>query len=375
MNIDKILKIAKQLYNYLMRQKIKLPENILNQVLSFYNDFQNDGKKGQIVDFKNFIATKYVIKNIKHKLKGWYKKKQIKRFFGDELEIVFSDNCPIPSHMLENHSSILINVNYSNSDINNIKHELLHYFQHMLASEQELEKYYSQLYSNLKQFQKSSEYITYIENSCFYIFQLYMKTYNKDINFKDFYENKIQKKLNTTYFLDIEQLQTLRYNQPYNFVIQFLTIIYNRDKNEYNEIKQSIFEYSQQQSKNKNNLKEFINKKNYHQLAWLITNHGEEKEFVKDTLNLLIQNKQYKFLQYVLQHNIDLLNSQNSNLFNPKDIIVFVQNIKKNANKYKLLNFIKDNKKYLQYFQMVHASGTKNQIIEFIYNYLMDSQS
>ena len=136
---------------------------------------------------------------------------------------------------------------------------------------------------NLKQWQKDAEYLTYIENACFYIFQLYMKQINKKISFDDFYNKYIESQLDKLQ-IDYEQFKNIytnRYKRSLQYTCNFLSFIKSRDQQQYKSIKQQIYKHAEQQFKDTENLKQFVSKDNFHQLSWLITNYDEDKESIE----------------------------------------------------------------------------------------------
>lgn len=336
-----ILTIAKQIYAEKYFQKINIPDNILQQCLQFYKDFwKNNGQSGTNTRLGVANCKSYTINNILVKIKNWYKFKNIKRTFGQQLKIYFNDQNLYPSSLSKDHSFIYINVSYDRQTIMNIKHELQHYFQHMVVDQDQYEQFYQQI-ENKYEIQKKSQYITYYQMSKDSIFQLYKKSNNKD-NFLQFYEETIQKEITDKQHAVYEN-ESYREENNAKLVIQFLRKLYNNNIETYKKLKKEIIQFATQQCQKQNNVQFFIQQNNYHQLAWIITNKNTDKDTIQNVLSLLIQHKKFNFVQYIIEHNNYLI-QQAIQYLSDNDLIRLIGNLKKKQSLFLVLNFILNDK-------------------------------
>ena len=349
MNNKILLKIARQIYRIAADLPLlSLPKTIEKEALDCYYDFvNNDGQNGKddyIINFgKKIQIKKYIIQNIKSKANHWYKYDLIKDRFNDKIIICYYNKTFIQeSPYTDYNHNIIVPINNDTSDVANIKHELQHYFQHLVIDEWKLDQYIQQMkkISNLQQYLLSQgQRIQQIGTCCQRFFDLYMKSYYQESSFQQFYYNFIENKLQ----VDLEKLQSKRFENYCKNSLLFLSLIKNKDEKEYEEIRKHIINYANQSLLQRQNLQTVLNSKNYSLIQNLIMNNKTDKKFIDDTIQILLSNKKFKLLTVILQH-YNIYNLLDFNQLTNLQLFNITKNTKDIKNKVDVMDYVLNSK-------------------------------
>lgn len=361
MNIKQFFRIARQIYKTASQPLpyLQLPDVIEKEALQcFYDYVNNDGKKGksQIKKIGNIdIKCKhYVIDNVKQKCKDWQFCDSMKGRFNNKIDIYFCDRQRMmQQNITDCDHNIIISVLNDHQDYISLIHELQHYFQHVILDQDKLKEIEieSKQISDLYQYLLSKgQRIQQIGNCCQRFFDLYMKSYYKQLTFEQFFEKYIE----NSPFLNIKKLKSRRFEGYANLSMIFLLLLKNQSMQEYLKVKKYIIEYANKKLKQQKNLQKIFQSKNYFVLQNLILENKQDSNFIKMVVNLLIENKKYSLTTAIVE-NFQLFDILNFHEINKVDLFLMVRNLKKEQSFYyviyrilnskdeQLIDFFKDN--------------------------------
>lgn len=371
MNRKIFLKIARQIYKIAVKlPRIELPQIIEKEVLDCYYDFVNNTEE---------ISKTYVIENIRQKCQGWKFESLLKNRFDNKiiLQLHDYDEYHYGSFTDMNHD-IYISVEYdNNSDIDNITHEVQHYFQHDIIDEEKLKKYIEQAKEPLNDFNdnyllRQSQFIQQIGSCCKRLFNLYMTVFYKEVNFQQFYQKYIEDKLQ----INVDKLKSSRFESKLKSSLKFLSLYKNKDINQYNKIKQQIIEYTQVAIKQRQNLEKILQSKNYSLIQKLILENKQDQSFIKNAIDILIINNKTKLLTVIIQHFqlFDLIDYNKISFVHMFNIFRFCKN---KQNKKKLIeniakskNSILINKFIFNLYLLKLDKSFEQQLIQILKNWI-----
>ena len=335
MNYRLLYKIAKQIYKIASDlPRLPLPKQIEKEALNCYYDYvNNDGKNGQ----DSFVNTpigkldckKYIIKNVKEKCKNWQFYNAIKDRFNNEIIINFVDKKWINHNSMTSiKHEIFICINHDAQDEDDLTHELQHYFQHLILDQNKLKEIIQENTTNNntqdeKYLLSKGQYIQQIGSCCKRFFNLYMKSFYKEISFEQFYEKHIQNKLE----INIDKLQSSRFENYCKNSLLFLSLIKNRNKDEYQKIKAQIYDYVEQELKEEHNLQKVLQSKNYSLMQNLILQNKQDEEFINTVIQILTDNQKFKLLTAIIEH-FKLFDKIDYNSIQPYHLLLIVKNCK-----------------------------------------------
>lgn len=371
MNRKIFLKIARQIYKIAVKlPRIELPQIIEKEVLDCYYDFVNNTEE---------ISKTYVIENIRQKCQGWKFESLLKNRFDNKiiLQLNSHDKYSYGSFTDLNHD-VYISVQHNHPiDIDNITHEVQHYFQHDIIDEEKLKRYIEQAKTKTNGFDdnyllRQSQFVQQIGSCCKRLFNLYMTTFYKEINFQQFYQKYIEDKLQ----INIDKLKSSRFESNAQFSLRFLSLYKNKDIIQYEKIKQQIIEYAWEAIKQRQSLQKVLQSKNYSLIQKLILENKQDQKFVNAAIDILIKDKKNKLLTVIIEH-FELFNLIDYNTIpfvhilrifiyckNKNNKIKLIENIAKSKNM-NLILFIADNLQRMDIEQKL-----KQQCLDILKNWI-----
>lgn len=349
MNKKLFLKIAKQIYKIATDlPRIPIPKEIQRQAKNCYYDYINNAGKNGIdcvrdINNCNINCKLYKITNVKEKCKSWNFYNLIKDRFNNVITLYFYDKqTALDKTLTTILHQIVISVDNDYWDIINIKHQLQHYFQHVILDEDKLKQFVQQANNSKNEQQyllSDGQRIQQIGTCCQRFFDLYMKSYYQQIAFQQFYQKYIENKLQ----INVDKLKSSRFQNKSHYSMLFLKLVKEKDYQQYNQIKNQIIQYSNQAIKQRQNLQKVLYSKNYALIQNLILENKQDQSFIKNAIDILIKDKKTKLLTVIIEH-FQLFDLINYNEIQFNQLLNIVKNCKKQDSKKEIVKNIVDTK-------------------------------